>query len=329
MDLSPSVVKETTGNISDNGRRSLSGYLTVTLRGMVMGAADVIPGVSGGTIAFITGIYEELIRSLRSLTSNGVRLLLKGDLSSFIKVCNIRFLIALFAGIAISVFSLAKLVTWLLETWPLPLWGFFFGLILCSSWLVLRSAGKIRGVAMPIAFIAGVAVSLFITSLAPASSPQTLWFVAISGSVSICAMILPGISGAFILILIGNYLFLMQAVSELNVVVIITFMAGAATGLVLFSNLLGWLLNRFRSITIALLSGFMLGSLRMVWPWRVTAIYRTSESGEQVPYIQQEVLPSLYGEITGNDPQLAIVIAALFAGLLIPLIVEITASSKR
>lgn len=247
--------------------RKFNDYILLILKGMGMGAADVVPGVSGGTIAFIVGIYDELINSIKSINAANLRLLFRGKFSTFWKNVNAGFLLAIVSGIFISIFSLARIVTWLLEEYPILIWSFFFGLVLASVWFVAKG---IKGWNWKIilSFVIGAAVAYYITVATPAETPTNLLFIFISGAIAICAMILPGISGSFILVLLGKYYYIMEAVKTLNIVVLLVFAAGALVGITTFSRILSYTLKRFRNITLAVLSGFMLGSLNKVWPWK-------------------------------------------------------------
>lgn len=289
---------------------------TVAFKGMCMGAADVIPGVSGGTIAFIMGIYAELLDSIKSVNGEALKLLLKGKIGAFWKHINGTFLASLFAGILISVFSLAKLMKYLLEFHPVPLWSFFFGLILASAVYILKGLDKwsIRNI---ISLLVGVAIGAFICLASPGQTPDALWFIFLSGAIAICAMILPGISGSFILLLLGKYAFVMEAVSTLNIPVLVVFAAGACIGIVCFSHFLSWLLKKFYMLTIALLSGFMIGSLLKVWPWKVPG----AQEGFDYP-----ALPGTFEQVTGADPQLFMSIGFMVLGLAIVLLIEFMAS---
>lgn len=289
---------------------------TVAFKGMCMGAADVIPGVSGGTIAFIMGIYAELLDSIKSVNGEALKLLLKGKIGAFWKHINGTFLASLFAGILISVFSLAKLMKYLLEFHPVPLWSFFFGLILASAVYILKGLDKwsIRNI---ISLLVGVAIGAFICLASPGQTPDALWFIFLSGAIAICAMILPGISGSFILLLLGKYAFVMEAVSTLNIPVLVVFAAGACIGIVCFSHFLSWLLKKFYMLTIALLSGFMIGSLLKVWPWKVPG----AQEGFDYP-----ALPGTFEQVTGADPQLLMSIGFMVLGLAIVLLIEFMAS---
>ncbi len=289
---------------------------TVAFKGMCMGAADVIPGVSGGTIAFIMGIYAELLDSIKSVNGEALKLLLKGKIGAFWKHINGTFLASLFAGILISVFSLAKLMKYLLEFHPVPLWSFFFGLILASAVYILKGLDKwsIRNI---ISLLVGVAIGAFICLASPGQTPDALWFIFLSGAIAICAMILPGISGSFILLLLGKYAFVMEAVSTLNIPVLVVFAAGACIGIVCFSHFLSWLLKKFYMLTIALLSGFMIGSLLKVWPWKVPG----AQEGFDYP-----ALPGTFEQVTGADPQLLMSIGFMVLGLAIVLLIEFMAA---
>lgn len=290
--------------------------VTVAFKGACMGAADVIPGVSGGTIAFIMGIYGELLNSIKSINGEAFRLFFSGKFVAFWKHINGTFLASLFAGILISVFSLARLMKYLLEFHPIPLWSFFFGLILASAVYILKGLDK-WNVQNIISLLAGVATGAFICLASPGQTPDELWFVFLSGSIAICAMILPGISGSFILLLLGKYEFVMSAVSSLNIPVLLVFALGCAVGIVSFSHFLSWLLKKYYMLTIALLSGFMLGSLLKVWPWKTPG----AEEGFDFP-----ALPGTYAEVTGLDPLLWQSVAFAVIGLAIVLSIEFFAA---
>jgi len=293
-----------------------------------MGAADVVPGVSGGTVAFITGIYDELLHSINSIDAEAFRLLIKFRIADLWKKVNGNFLVVLLSGIATSLLSLAKLMVYLLAHHPIAIWSFFFGLILISAPLVMREV-KQWNLGSVATFILGVAIAYAITVLSPTQSPDALWFVFFSGALAICAMILPGISGAFILLLIGKYQFMMSALLELNIPVIIVFMAGCVVGLLGFSRFLTWILDNYHSATIALLAGFMLGSLNKVWPWRQVLEYVTDSKGEQVPAFDKSILPWDYVSITGNDPQIFQAILMMALGVFIVFLIEKIASRLK
>lgn len=247
--------------------RTFKDYITLMLKGMGMGAADVVPGVSGGTIAFIVGIYDELINTIKSVNGQSLKLLFTGKIGAFWKAINGNFLCSILFGIGISVFSLAKLITWLLVAHPILVWAFFFGLVLASTWFVSKDIKRWRigTIAM---FIVGVAVAFYITVATPAQTPDNYAFIFLCGAIAICAMILPGISGSFILVLLGKYMYIMEAVKEFKLGTLAVFAAGALIGITAFSRVLSYALAHFRNSTLALLTGFMLGSLNKVWPWK-------------------------------------------------------------
>ena len=241
----------------------------LSVKGMCMGAADVVPGVSGGTIAFITGIYDELINSIKSINAASLKMFFTGKWGEFWKMINGKFLLFLLAGIGISVFSLAKIITWLLVAYPVLVWSFFFGLVLASTWFVGKDV-KERNWKTGLGFLLGAALAFYITVATPAETPSHFLFIFLCGAIAICAMILPGISGSFILVLLGKYFFIMEAVKTLDLKVIAIFGIGACVGITSFSKLLSYALSHMRNITLAVLSGFMLGSLNKVWPWKET-----------------------------------------------------------
>jgi putative membrane protein len=247
--------------------KNLKNYALVALKGVGMGAADVVPGVSGGTIAFVTGIYDTLITSIKSINISSFKLVLNGQFKAFWQAINGNFLLSIVIGIGVSIFSLAKLISYLLAVHPIPLWAFFFGLVLASTWTVSKDIQrwKIQTVGC---FLLGTLIAFYITMATPAQTPDTLWFLFLSGAIAICAMILPGISGSFILVLLGQYDTMINAVKDLDIVKLITFAAGAAIGITSFSHLLSYLLKNYHDIAIAVLAGFMLGSLNKVWPWK-------------------------------------------------------------
>ena len=272
---------------------NFSRYLILALKGCAMGMADVVPGVSGGTIAFISGIYEELLDSIRSVNLTALKLLLKGRLAEFWRHINGRFLLPVLLGIAIAIFSLARLMTYLLTNHPIAIWSFFFGLIIASALLVAQQIGRWdwRTVA---SFVVGAAVAWWITVASPAETPNDWWFVMLSGAIAICAMILPGISGAFILLLLGKYQYIMQAVGDLNIPVMLIFVIGALAGIISFSHLLSWLLKHWHDLTVAVLMGFMVGSLNKVWPWKEVVETYVDSHGKVQPLVESNITPGAF-----------------------------------
>ena len=274
--------------------RKLKDYAVLMLKGMGMGAADVVPGVSGGTIAFIVGIYDELINSIKSINLESLKLFFSGKWATFWKKINGNFLFFLLAGIGISVFSLSKLITWLLVNQPILVWSFFFGLVLASTWFVSKDIKEWKSWKTWVAFVIGAVVAFYITVATPAETPSNLLFIFLCGAIAICAMILPGISGSFILVLLGKYFFIMDAVKTLDVVVIAVFGAGVCIGITSFSHILSYALAHFRNITLAVLTGFMLGSLNKVWPWKEVVETFVDSHGEVKPLIETNILPNAH-----------------------------------
>jgi putative membrane protein len=278
--------------------RSLAGYFGLALRGMCMGAVDVVPGVSGGTMALILGIYEELIEAIRSINGRFIRTLLSFRLKEAMALVPWRFLGSLVIGILCAVFSLARLLAWLLENKPVLIWSFFFGLILASILTVGRNLER-WDLRATIWAALGTLSAYFVVGMVPVNTPETHWFLFLSGAVAICAMILPGISGSFILVLLGKYHFVLAAVNERNFFILAIFTAGAVCGITSFSRLLSWLLKRHHDMTVAILTGLMLGSLRKVWPWKITLETVLDRHGNTVPLTQINFLPPHWsGEVS-------------------------------
>lgn len=289
----------------------------LVLRGMGMGAADVVPGVSGGTIAFITGIYEELVDSIKSINLQAARLLFTGRWKAFWKQVNGNFLLAVFAGIFISVLSLARLLDYLLEHRAILLWSFFFGLILASSYVVSRKVSQ-WDYSRVVALVGGIGIAFYITSVTPATTTDAFWFIIFSGALASCAMILPGISGSFILLLLGKYAFALEAVNDRIILDLLLLGSGAVVGIISFSNLLSWLLRSYHDLTVAVLVGFMIGSLNKIWPWKET-VRTIVVDGKVKPLVEKNILPAL------SSPESQFWMAALFTllGIALILIIEL------
>ncbi len=246
-----------------------------------MGAANVIPGVSGGTIALITGIFEKLINSIKSFDFKAVKLLFSGKFKEFAAYTDLSFLIAVFIGIGISIVSLARILDYLFVNHPVYIWSYFFGLILASVYFVGKTISKYT-VSVILFFIFGTAIAIFISILNPAAENDSFFYLLICGVVAMCSMILPGLSGSFVLILMGNYeLVMIDVVNEFNLKILGTLLLGAVAGLLAFSHLLSWILKKFKAQTIAVLTGFILGSLSIIWPWK-NEIFKTDKLGNQI-----------------------------------------------
>lgn len=241
--------------------------IIVALKGFAMGAANVIPGVSGGTIALLTGIFNELIESLNALMSVSTwKLLLEGKVKEFWNTIHGTFLLWLAIGVVLSVFSLAKLMEYVLSHHPVQTWAFFFGLIIVSAIFMLSDIKDWKGSDV-MWLVIGIALGAVICTLSPTETTSDLWFIAVCGAIAVCTMILPGISGSFILVLLGKYEYVMKAVSELNVPVLAVFTLGCVIGIVAFSKILHWLIGKYEKPTLLVLIGFTLGALVKVWPW--------------------------------------------------------------
>ncbi|PQJ22901.1 DUF368 domain-containing protein [Tenacibaculum sp. SG-28] len=306
-------------------KRTIKDYFVIGFKGMAMGAADVVPGVSGGTIAFISGIYEELLNSISSINLDAFKTLKNQGFSVAWKQINGNFLLSLFTGILLSVLTLAKIISWLLEAYPILLWSFFFGLVVASIWYIAKqiSQWNILGIFL---FILGAVLAFYITTLNPlVSQNSSPLFLFLAGALAICAMILPGISGSFILVLLGAYKPILEALNSRDIGIIALVGIGAVFGLVSFSRVLKWLFTNYKNYTLMLLTGFILGSLNKIWPWKKVLTYRTNSHGEQVPFKEMSVSPFSFE----GDPQIfhAIVLCSIGFGLLIGL--EKLAVKKR
>ena len=305
--------------------KKLKIYLLTYLKGMAMGAADIVPGVSGGSIALITGIYQRLLDSINAFTGDNLKLLLKFELKGFYKSVNGSFLLSLLLGIMTSIFTLSKLITWLMDEHPIPLWSFFCGLILISAFIILKEIKRWH-LGVIISLLIGTALAWWVTGLPPTPSPDALWFTFAAGAIAICAMILPGISGSFILLILGKYETILAAVSEKDILTLGIFASGCIVGLLSFSRVVSWLLRKFYSTTIGLLSGFMLGSINKLWPWKVVTQYRTSSSGEEKPFLTENIWPSEYLAQVGAEPNLTWAIFGFVGGIVLVLGIDLLAA---
>ncbi|WP_100751653.1 DUF368 domain-containing protein [Vibrio salilacus] len=289
-------------------------YFSTFLKGMAMGAADVVPGVSGGTIAFITGIYDTLLESIRRINPNVIGIWKREGFKAAFNHINGRFLLALFAGVFTSIATLAKLISWLLVTHPIPLWSFFFGLILVSVFHMLKQIEQ-RSINSAVMLLLGIAFAYSITILNPLQLEPTSLNVLFAGGIAICAMILPGISGSFILLLIGMYTPVLGAVKSLDITILALFLCGCVIGLLSFSHVLSWLLRRFRDLTLVFLTGLMLGTLPKIWPWKETISWRINSKGEQVPLVEHNLTPFDFEAITSQSSQLGLAIVCMLCAI--------------
>ncbi|MBU2040166.1 MAG: DUF368 domain-containing protein [Gammaproteobacteria bacterium] len=288
------------------------------LKGIAMGAADVVPGVSGGTIAFVTGIYTELLDSIKNINLQALKTLFNDGPRAFWQSINGTFLLVLGSGILLALLSLARGIHYLLMNYPVWLWAFFFGLILASCWHIGKEIRR-WGLAQLALLALGAIIAGFISTASPTSVTPTPLIILLAGSIAICAMILPGISGSFILLLMGLYEPVLGAVRQLDIQLLGTFAVGAAIGLMAFSRLLSWLLHHYKDAMFALLTGFMAGSLLKVWPWKETLSTRLNSHGAEVPFIQSNILPD-------SGLSLLLVLGLMLAGALLVLGLERFAS---
>lgn len=319
-------------------QRRFLDYLIITFKGVAMGAADVVPGVSGGTIAFISGIYEELIESIDKVNLGVFKVWKQQGFKTAWKSINGSFLLALFSGIAISILSLAKLIKWLLHNEPVLLWSFFFGLVLAS---ILYIAKQIKGWSPKIilAIIVTSALSYYITLAEPFASPDSPFYLLFCGFIAIIAMILPGVSGAFILLILGAYQTAIDTVNNLRdglltgnmelfkdaLLKFVLLAVGAIVGLKVFSKALNWMFKHQKNLTLAILTGFMIGSLNKIWPWKKILKTRINSEGEEVTLLDQSILPSSYE----GDNQIILAIIFIVVGFATILILERLGNQKN
>ncbi len=283
---------------TDREKRSFFDYVILALKGFCMGASDVVPGVSGGTMAFVLGIYEELINAIKSFDLKSVQFLATLKIRLLLNRISWQFLLAVGFGIFTAVFTLARVLGWLLQNTPVLVWSFFLGLILASVLSVSRRIEKWSPSAC-VCLLGGITGTYFLVGVVPVETPNTPWFLSLCGAVAICAMILPGISGSFMLVLLGKYQYILGAVNNRDFAVLALVAAGACVGIVAFSRLLGWLLGKYHDLMVAALIGLMLGSLRKVWPWKETVESLLDKNGNVIPLIQANILPEKWnGEVT-------------------------------
>ena len=318
--------------------RNLLDYLVITAKGLAMGAADVVPGVSGGTIAFISGIYEELIETIHKLDLGFLSTWKKEGFFKAWRNYNLGFLLALFSGIAISILSLAKLITWLLSNHPILVWSFFFGLVLASILYVGQQIFKwnLRTIG---ALLIATGLSYAITLARPIGDTSSTWFLFFAGFIAIIAMILPGISGAFILLLLGAYKSIIGTITQLGEGIsnldwavfsaaslkIGVFGLGAIFGLKIFSRVLNWLFKHHKDLILAILTGFMIGALNKIWPWKEVLEYRINHAGEEVPFLEKSILPTNYS----GDPLIWYALLFMIIGFLVIFLLERIATRKN
>jgi len=301
--------------------RKFKHYLFINLKGMAMGIAELVPGVSGGTIAFVTGIYEEFISSINNVNLATFKTLKTQGFKVFWKQLNGNFLLALFLGMMMSILSLSKIISWLLENHPIPVWAFFFGLVLASVIFVAKAIKKwtILTVAL---FIIGTIIAYYITTLPPSANTDSLPFLFFSGALAICAMVLPGISGSFILVLLGSYKTILDAVNDKDFKIVITVALGAVFGILSFARILKWMFTHYKNATLAILTGFILGSLNKIWPWKHDL--EVIKIGKKEIIIDKNISPFAFE----GDSQLTFAIITAIIGFSLIFILEKVASKE-
>jgi putative membrane protein len=298
-------------------QRRLIDYVIISLKGVAMGAADAVPGVSGGTIAFISGIYEELIDTISGVNLSLFSTLKKQGFKAFWEQLNGNFIFALLAGILISFISFMRLAKYLLENHPILIWSFFFGLIIASIYFIGKQITK-WNLAAIIGVIIGTIIAFYITTIPASEVNDSPYFLFFAGALAICAMILPGISGSFILVILGAYKTLSDAIHDFDLKKLALFVGGAIVGLLSFSHVLKWLFKTFHNLTLALLTGFILGSLNKVWPWKKVLSWRENSKGIQIPLHEESISPLLYE----GDNKLVLAISFIIIGFLTIFLLE-------
>lgn len=293
----------------------------IAVIGLVMGAAEVVPGVSGGTIAFISGIYERLINSIKQFTLFLPWQLKKHGVKSTWQRVDATFLLVLFAGMGVSILVFANAMSYLLLNEPIATWSFFFGLVVVSTLVIFREITS-YGIGIGLGAGIGIVIGVVVTHLVPITLEPTPLMLFIGGSIAVCAWILPGLSGSFILLLLGLYGFVIDAIKNLDGLNLAFIAAGAVVGLVSFSQLLSRLFALFKNETLAVLMGFMLGSLAKLWPWKYTTSYQIKADGGQIALVQEPVLPDVYSSLTGQDAQIMIAVACALAGGILVLVLH-------
>lgn len=299
-------------------RKKLLGLM---LRGIAMGAADVVPGVSGGTIAFITGIYDRLLNALRSFGPSLFVLLKHEGFAACWRKVDATFLVCVFSGILMSILSFAHLISYFLAEYPVMIWSFFFGLILVSGLYMVRQI-RHHSIFGGVLFVSAIIVAYLIGTLTPASFDPTPVMLFFAGSIAICAMILPGISGSFLLLLMGLYATVLEAVKTLDLYVLTIFASGCLVGLLSFSHVLSWLLRKHRDLALSLLTGLMMGALGKVWPWKQTLETRINSSGEEIPFLQVNVSPLHYENVTGEPAYFVMACVLMLTAIVMFLTIE-------
>jgi putative membrane protein len=309
------------------GNNAVNEFIVNALKGVSIGVANVIPGVSGGTLAVIVGVFERLINAIKSFDIKAVKLLLKGDFKGFAARVDFMFLAAMGTGMAVAIISVAKLFKYLFANYPVYIWAFFFGLILASIYYVGKTVSKWKATIW-IMFVVGAAVAVVISLISPGSENANFLYVFLCGVVAICSMVLPGISGSFVLILMGNYeLVVIKGISEMNLAVLIPFALGCVVGIIAFAHIISWIMKKFKDGTIATLTGFIAGSLLLIWPWK-TAIPKLDSLGQVIMRKGKEVVAGYQWNMPELSAETAIAFLIMAAGAVIIIVIEKIAVEK-
>lgn len=299
------------------------------LKGLAVGVANIIPGVSGGTIALITGIFERLINAIKSFGLGSLRLLIKGNFKEFAKKTDLYFLLSLFTGVIIAIVALARVFDFLFINYPVFLWSYFFGLVLASVYFVGKTIDK-WSISVIILFVIGTAIAVVLSVINPVAENSNFFYLIICGVVAVCSMILPGLSGSFVLILLGNYqLVAIEAINNRDLEILLPVLIGAVGGLIVFSHILSWVFKKYKDQTIGILTGFILGSLNVLWPWK-NAVYLNDQFGEVIVKHGESVVAK-YISVMPNEFDTVVALAILFAviGIVSITVIEKTASVSK
>ncbi len=303
-------------------------YTNYFFKGIAVGVANIIPGVSGGTIALITGIFERLINAIKAFDLTAAKLLFTGKWKTFAEKTDFYFLLTLFVGIALAIITLARVFDYLFRDYPVYIWSYFFGLVLASIYFVAKTIERWNFVVI-LLFVLGTAFAVFVSLINPAAENSNFWYLFLCGIVAICSMILPGLSGSFVLILMGNYeLVAIQAINNRELSILFPVALGAIIGLIAFSHLLSWVFKRYKDQTIAVLVGFILGSLNVLWPWKTAEFLKNSagelilKHGEKIVARYASVLPQYY------DKVFWIAVFVMVLGILSITVIELMAGNE-
>jgi putative membrane protein len=304
-------------------------YFVYLLKGIAVGVANIIPGVSGGTIALITGIFERLINAIKSFNIASAKLFFKGEFKKFAMKTDLYFLLSLFAGVILAIVLLARLFDFLFHAYPVYIWSYFFGLVLASVYFVGKTIQKVSS-SVVLIFIIGTAIAMALSFINPASENSNFFYLIICGVVAVCSMILPGLSGSFVLILMGNYqLVAIQAINTRDVGILLPVLIGAVGGLIAFSHVLSWVFKKYKNQTIAILTGFILGSLNVLWPWK-NSVYLKDDLGNDVIKHGEHVIAGYVSVIPDTiNTEVLFAVVFMIVGIISISVIELTASKSN